>query len=89
MSDNKKKRIDKGSVPQKPLKAPKDPFKPAKGSALSKLPKDLILPVEGFVLPKPFKGPNKGFVLPKPFKGPNKGFVPPHTPRPPKKMKMP
>ncbi len=31
MSDNKKKRIDKVSVPQKPPKAPKGPFELDKG----------------------------------------------------------
>lgn len=77
MSDNKKKRIDKVSVPQKPLKAPKAPFKLIKGVVLPKLPKDLI------VLPKPPKAPKDPFE-------PDKAFVPPGSPKPPpKNYKMP
>ena len=78
MSDNKKKRTDKGFVPQKPPKAPKDPIEPAKGSALQKLlknpiefvpqksPKDPIEFIKGSViqkLPKDLIKPVKGSVL--------------------------
>ena len=84
MSDNKKKRIGKVFVPQKPSKAHKDLIELIKGSVLQKLPKDLIEPVKGFVLQKPSKAPKD--LIDEPVKG----FVPPDSPKPPpKNYKMP
>ena len=75
MSDNKKKRIDKGSVPQKPLKTRKDLIELIKVSVPQKLPKarkDLIELIKvsvptanyGYSPPGPPKLPFKNFKMP-------------------------
>jgi len=60
MSDNKKKRTDKGFVPQKPPKVPKDPIELLKGSVGPLEPKVH----KGYSPPRSPKPPHKNYKMP-------------------------